>query len=476
MDGGDGAAGKGGHHLAVLDGIEAVRGGTVAPGADVLAVEGVGVVKGHVELGHGPCGLQLHIQAHVARAVDGAEIQHILYQPLLGGAVALVFRQGVAHVVRQQHGGVGQGGIVLAAGGIFMDEIAVFVHSNGVGVAQQIHLAHVAGGVLADIHTGGGGQHGLRLLLDGVDGGGGLGVAVHIHDAVVANAVAAAEVQMGVVVEHAPAEGAGNLAARGHVVEHLGVAQGVGGGVGLGVKELGGEHVAVILGDEIGLVRRIGHVFLGLATPVVPLVDEIVIGVHVLQQVAVLDAPHAAGGAGGVQSPAEGVGLFIQSVIVPGLVDAHAPEDDGGVVAVLAHHVLHVAQGLGLPVVAADVLPAGDLGEHQQAQLVAAVDEVGGLGIVGGADGVAVELVFQNVGVQLLHAGGHGVAHVGVALVAVEAPELHLFAVEEKAVFGEHGLTEADAVVPAVQHLAAPVQLGAQGVEMWLTDAPGLQP
>ena len=100
--------------------------------------------------------------------------------------------------------------------------------------------------------------------------------------------------------------------------------------------------------------------------------------------------------AGGVQLVGDGVGSEVERVIVRGLVDPHAPEHDGGVVAVLGHHCPHIFAGLRLPGFVTDVLPAGHLGEDQQADLIAAVKEGLALGIMGGPDGVQTQFPFHQ--------------------------------------------------------------------------------
>ena len=54
----------------------------------------------------------------------------------------------------------------------------------------------------------------VGLALAGIDIGGEFRLAEHVHDAVVADAVAGAEILVGVVVEGAPADGAGDAADR----------------------------------------------------------------------------------------------------------------------------------------------------------------------------------------------------------------------------------------------------------------------
>ena len=141
----------------------------------------------------------------------------------------------------------------------------------------------------------------------------------------------------------------------------------------------------------------------------------------------------------------ESVGAGVEVVVVPGLVDAHTPEDDGGVVPVAADHAAYVIDGDVLPGLVADVLPAGDLFEHEQAEFVAGVEEVARLRVVRGADDVAVEFAAQDVGIAALHARGHGLADEGEGLMAVEAAQLDDASVEREALRREARFAEADA-------------------------------
>ncbi len=98
------------------------------------------------------------------------------------------------------------------------------------------------------------------------------------------------------------------------------------------------------------------------------------------------------------------VGARVEVVVVARLVDAHSPEDDGGMVPVAANHAADVVDGHLLPFLVADMLPAGNLFKHQQADLVATIEEVAGLRIVGSADDIAMELLAQDVGILTLDA------------------------------------------------------------------------
>ena len=94
----------------------------------------------------------------------------------------------------------------------------------------------------------------------------------------------------------------------------------------------------------------------------------------------------------------------------------------------------HVAQAERLPVLVADVLPAGDLLEDQQADLVAAIQKVRRLRVMRGAHDVAAQFVLEDVGVLALQPCRGRRADVGIGLVAVEADQLDAPAVEVEAV------------------------------------------
>ena len=188
--------------------------------------------------------------------------------------------------------------------------------------------------------------------------------------------------------------------------------------------------------------------------------------------------PRACRGAGGVQ-PVDGlVGALIKRFVVGAAVHTGTPQKDAGVVAALAYHFAAVLQGLRLPALVADVPPAGHLGEHQQAQLIAGIQKRRALGGMAGAHCVAAKVFFQDLSIQPLDAVRHGIALIGVALVAVQAPQLHALTVQVQSACHElHGAeTEADGLF--VQHTvrqtgrAGTDQLYGEGVQGGMLDAP----
>ena len=93
------------------------------------------------------------------------------------------------------------------------------------------------------------------------------------------------------------------------------------------------------------------------------------------------------------------IGFDVEIVVIGAFVDAHTPEDDGGMIPVLQHHLPGVLNGLLLPVFVTDMLPAGDLRKHQQSQTVTLVDKMLALGIVGGPDDDTAQLLLQDPGI-----------------------------------------------------------------------------
>ena len=116
----------------------------------------------------------------------------------------------------------------------------------------------------------------------------------------------------------------------------------------------------------------------------------------------------------------------VERVVVHALVYSHAPEHDAGMIAVLQNHLAQVLASLLLPPFVPDMLPAGQLREHQQAKPVALVDEILALRIVRGAHSIAAQLLLQYPRVLALKRFGRGVAHVRIALVPVQSPYFQL--------------------------------------------------
>jgi hypothetical protein len=120
-------------------------------------------------------------------------------------------------------------------------------------------------------------------------------------------------------------------------------------------------------------------------------------------------------------------------------------------VPVSSDHRFGIRQGHLLPGLIPDVLPAWDFLEHQQADFVTPVQKMPGRRIMGGADQVHAEGVLQDIGILFLYGFWHGVSDMREGLVAVQAAQLCLFAVEKKAAWLEHGFPVSEQDLRCVQ-------------------------
>src|ERR1700761_1368124 len=104
---------------------------------------------------------------------------------------------------------------------------------------------------------------------------------------------------------------------------------------------------------------------------------------------------------------------------------------------VAANHAPDVVYRKRLPGFVANVLPAGNLFQHQQSDLVATIEEVPRLRIVRGAHDIAVQFVTEDVGILTLHTPRHRLANEWKRLMAVQTMQLDHLSVQGKAVIGE---------------------------------------
>jgi len=86
---------------------------------------------------------------------------------------------------------------------------------------------------------------------------------------------------------------------------------------------------------------------------------------------------------------------------------------------VAANHPPYSVHGDVLPGHVANVLPARDLLQNQETDLIARIEKVAGLRVVRGTHDIAMEILAQNERIAALHAGGHGLADPWECLMAV---------------------------------------------------------
>ena len=133
---------------------------------------------------------------------------------------------------------------------------------------------------------------------------------------------------------------------------------------------------------------------------------------------------------------------------------AHAPEDDGGMIAVAADHALQEVDVLGVDTRQAVLF------NDEDAEAVASVEHLRRHGVVGSAVGIAAELLELLEAVDLQRIG-NAAAHTRMVLVHVGPLQLDVLPVEEEATVGVEGdVADAEGGLVAVHHLPALQHLG----------------
>ena len=180
-------------------------------------------------------------------------------------------------------------------------------------------------------------------------------------------------------------------------------------------------------------------------------------------------------------------GIAAHTLPVGSLLDlvAQGPEDHGGIAAVPLDHSFGRNLGPGHSIVGsvgavlgtgieipAEVIGVSVLGldpavkeffNHQQAQLVADVDEVLVGGVVAGADGVDAHVLHDGeLAVHGVIVGGG--AQSALVVVEADAVELDIFAVEMEAVAVKAEISEAEGGLHRVHRFPIDGELGADGV------------
>src|SRR2546423_9004095 len=98
-------------------------------------------------------------------------------------------------------------------------------------------------------------------------------------------------------------------------------------------------------------------------------------------------------------------------------------------VPITSNHLLDVLQGELLPIIIADVLPAGNFLEDQQAIFIAAIEKMRRLWIMRRAHDVALEFFSQNPRVTLLDSRGHCLTKVRKSLMAIQTTQLQMLSI-----------------------------------------------
>src|SRR5437764_3906308 len=98
-------------------------------------------------------------------------------------------------------------------------------------------------------------------------------------------------------------------------------------------------------------------------------------------------------------------------------------------VPITLNHLFDILERELLPIVIADVLPAGNLFKDQQSIFIAAIEKMRRLRIMRRAHDVTLEFFAQNPRVALLNSRGHCLTNVGKSLMAIQAAQLQMLSI-----------------------------------------------
>src|SRR5438874_6544903 len=283
-----------------------------------------------------------------------------------------------------------------------------------------------------------------RITLRLVEASRGFRFTKDVGHAVVADAVARTEISVRVVVKGAPANPAGILLIRRQLIVNARMAQGVFGETLNIVDGLCWVGVAYKL--RVQVPRMVGRL---------QREPEVIHRKHVFEEFGFLKIANAASLPGGIELVRRSVGASVKIMIILRFVDAHAPENDRGMIPIAPDHAADVVDRDLFPCLVANMLPRGNLLTHEQATLIASVQEVLRLRIMGGTDDVAVQLVSQDVGIAALYPPRHRLTNIGEGLVAVEAAQLDDLTIQFEAMVRKLSLPKAEAARIFIQDLSA---------------------
>ena len=213
----------------------------------------------------------------------------------------------------------------------------------------------------------GGGQLQYRYLVpvDLIGCGRQLRIPEHIHHAVIADAVSAAVILMGIVIRHVPAKTAQNIHVLLHVVKDVGIQQGltqsarfiIAGFCRIGNTAKGRNQVRLLhVRNDVGFPA---------AGSAIQTCGKIVIGIHIFYHVFFRFPVDAGRRPIRIQLACQPGDSPVEVIVFFRFAHPNAPQDDGRVVPVLKNHLLRVLQFLIFPFDIADVAGARDFTDDQ---------------------------------------------------------------------------------------------------------------
>ena len=212
----------------------------------------------------------------------------------------------------------------------------------------------------------------------------------------IAHAVTGTKVLVGWIIKHTPAKASGMFTALVSGIQHPAVAKGMLLLLFPGIKSFGGKHVTVVFGDQQSFIFIRRYLFLRLCSRSNSVMREVIVGVHILQQMTVFDITHTGSCTAGIQTMGQRICMFVKSVVILTFIDAHTPENDGGMIAILQDHFACVSHRLFFPGRITDMLPSRDLRKDQHAPTVTFIKKMLTLRIMTGTYCVAAQFFLED--------------------------------------------------------------------------------
>jgi len=189
---------------------------------------------------------------------------------------------------------MGKVGELFAIGVENTDQIIVVPQPDRLTIGSHHCLVQTCIGMVPSFHAGEDAHHGRPVQLALVCIRCGLGVSGEVENPMIANLIPASEIGMGVVVMHTPAYGSTQSFGRGRCIKNLIMPQGMLASNHRRVEPLGridmpavfAHQIRCILGTNLRLLHKPSS-FTG--------IGEVVVGIHILQELAVLEIAHPAG-------------------------------------------------------------------------------------------------------------------------------------------------------------------------------------
>src|SRR5690554_5670561 len=102
-----------------------------------------------------------------------------------------------------------------------------------------------------------------------------------------------------------------------------------------------------------------------------PCIGEVVVGIHLFEKRASCKVPNSSCGSGGIEHTGHLICSRIECIVICRFIHPHSPHDEGGVISITNDHLFQLLNETIPPELRwTDMLPSGNLLEHEQTDLI----------------------------------------------------------------------------------------------------------